>query len=154
MIHRHTATAAVAILAAALLVSTTARAAGPRVSASGVGGGVEDRQLVDERATFREGETVWFWTRVVEGQDGDRIRHVWTRAGEEKLSVGLTIGGPAWRTWSNKRMHPGAAGSWTVVAVDADGAELARATFVCEPADGGAVPDGTAAGGNGGASTR
>jgi hypothetical protein len=72
-----------------------------------------------------------FWTLVVGGSAGDRISHVWLRDGEEMLAVGLAIGGPHWRTWSNKTLHTGSAGSWAVEARDAEGRVLARDEFTC-----------------------
>ena len=97
----------------------------------GVGTEVVDRDLAGEKDAFAEGETVWFWTRVTGGADGDRIRHVWLREGEEMLSVGLTLGGPHWRTWSHKTLHAGASGAWVVEARDEDDRVLARSTFTC-----------------------
>ncbi len=98
---------------------------------SGVGSGVEQRTLVGVSDSFRVGDQVWFLTRVTGGSDGDRIRHVWLQDGEEKLSVGLTLGGSHWRTWTRKTMHPGSAGTWTVEARDAAGNVLATTGFVC-----------------------
>jgi hypothetical protein len=99
---------------------------------SGVGSGVEERALVGVSDRFRVGDQVWFWTRVTGGADGDRIRHVWLKDGEEKLSVGLTLGGAHWRTWTRKTLHPGSEGAWTVEARDEEGNVLATTVFVCE----------------------
>ena len=98
----------------------------------GVGSGVEERVLVGVSDRFEVGDQVWFLTRVTGGADGDRIRHVWLQDGEEKLSVGLTLGGPHWRTWTRKTLHPGSAGRWTVEARDEAGNVLATASFECE----------------------
>jgi len=106
------------------------------VSESGVGSGVEQRSLIGISDRFRVGDQVWFWTRVTAGADGDRIRHVWLQDGEEKLSVGLTLGGSHWRTWTRKTMHPGSAGAWTVEARDVAGNVLATASFVCVAPEG------------------
>jgi hypothetical protein len=107
---------------------------GPKVSEHGVGTAVEDRDLEGRKATFAEGERAFFWTLVEGGEAGDRITHVWLREGEEMLSVGLAIGGPRWRTWSNKTLHPGSAGSWAVEARDTEGRVLARDEFTCAAA--------------------
>jgi hypothetical protein len=120
--------AAVALFSAAGIAQEES---GLRVTASGVGTGVVDRQLEGEAESFPEGTQVWFWTRVEGGSAGDRIRHVWIFGGEEKLEVGLSIGGSHWRTWSNKMLHPGSVGTWTVEARDDAGAVLASATFEC-----------------------
>ena len=99
---------------------------------SGVGAGIEERVLTGISDRFQVGDQVWFWTRVTGGADGDRIRHVWLKDGEEKLSVGLTLGGAHWRTWTRKTLHPGSAGEWTVEARDEAGNVLATTVFVCE----------------------
>ena len=130
--------AAVAVVLAALMVLVlTFPVAGQEparlsIPESGVGSGVEERALVGVSDRFQEGTQVWFWTRVSGGADGDRIRHVWLQDGEERLSVGLTLGGPHWRTWTRKTLHPGSAGEWTVEARDEAGVVLATTRFVCE----------------------
>ena len=97
----------------------------------GVGTAVDNRLLVGESDRFRIGDEVWFWTRVSGGQEGDRIHHVWLKDGEEKLILGLSIGGSHWRTWSHKMMHSGSEGEWTVEARNQDGRTLASTTFLC-----------------------
>lgn len=97
----------------------------------GVGRAVEDRQLKDRSDSFPEGTRVYFWTRVLGGEAGDRIQHVWLHGGEEVVSVGLSIGGSHWRTWSHKTLHPGSAGKWTVEARDAEGNVIVRDEFLC-----------------------
>jgi hypothetical protein len=104
---------------------------GPRVEDHGVGSAIVDRNLEERKDTFVEGERAVFWTLVEGGDAGDRVAHVWLRDGEEMLSVGLAVGGPHWRTWSNKTLHPGSAGSWAVEARDPEGRVLARDEFTC-----------------------
>ncbi len=104
---------------------------GMRVTASGVGTGVEDHALVGEGTEFPEGTEVFFWTKVEGGQAGDRIVHRWSREGEERVSIGLSIGGPHWRTYSRKSLRKGDAGSWKVEALTEDGKVLATAEFTC-----------------------
>jgi len=104
------------------------------VTEHGVGTGIEERELQGQAESFAEGGKVWFWTRVVGGEAGDRVHHVWLKDGEEMLQVGLSIGGSHWRTYSHKTLHPGSAGSWTVEVRDADGQVLARDEFTCTPA--------------------
>lgn len=108
---------------------------GLTVPRSGVGTDVQDRELVGESDTFEEGREIVFWTLVDGGADGDAVDHVWIREGEEVVVVGLAVGGPRWRTWSRKTLHPGSAGSWKVEARDRDGNVLAEATFTCTPAE-------------------
>jgi len=109
---------------------------------SGVGTAVVDHELEGKGDRFEEGRQVVFWTRVVGGEEGQRIQHVWLHDGEEVISIGLALGGPHWRTFSRKTLYPGSVGKWVVEARDADGRVLARAEFECVPA--GSPPGGTA----------
>ncbi len=98
----------------------------------GVGTDVVDRVLKGKADSFPEGTRVFFWTRVVGGQEGDRIHHVWIKGGKE-LKIGLNVGGSHWRTHSNKTLHAGSVGDWVVEARDYDGNVLARQAFTCTP---------------------
>lgn len=103
------------------------------VSESGVGTGIVERQLVGRSDGFPEGAWVFFWTRVVGGESGDVIRHVWSHEGRLYMNAVLEIGGPHWRTYSSYRLSADSLGSWTVEARGADGAVLAREEFLCSP---------------------
>lgn len=135
----------IAVLALALTVGTAVSTAPTMaqeddtltVAEYALGTGVdEERNPVGRAETFAEGQQVWFWTRVVGGSEGQRIRHVWIKDGEVATTIGLTLGGPHWRTWSNKRMHPGSAGNWRAEVQDEGGKVLASAEFVCTAAGG------------------
>jgi hypothetical protein len=104
------------------------------VSEYGVGTDVVDLELKGKGDQFDEGTKVVFLTRVVGGTEGDRIRHVWFHDKEEVVSIGLTIGGAHWRTYSRKTLGPGSAGPWAVEARDSEDHVLARAEFTCVPA--------------------
>jgi hypothetical protein len=108
-----------------------ASASGIRVTEYGVGTGVEERELVGKGESFAEGTQVSFWTRIVGGTAGDRVRHVWLHEGKEVLSIGLSVGGDHWRTYTNKTLHPGSAGAWVAEVRAADERVLARQDFVC-----------------------
>lgn len=97
----------------------------------GVGTDVVDRELKGKGDQFEEGSKVVFFTRVIGGADGDRIRHVWLHEKEEVVSIGLTLGGSHWRTYSRKTLPPGTTGAWAVEARDAEDRVLARAEFTC-----------------------
>ncbi len=118
---------------APLAAQEAAQEAGkPVVEEHGLGTGVdEQRNLVGRATTFSEGQQVWFWTRIVGGSPGQRIQHVWVKDGEDVVTIGLSLGGPHWRTWSKKWMHPGSAGSWRAEVRDAQGEVLASEEFVC-----------------------
>jgi len=95
----------------------------------GVGRKVVNHRLVDRDDQFREGEVVWFLTRVLGGRRGERIRHVWLHEGAAVQSIDLVIGGSHWRTQSNKTLW--GLGSWTVEVRDREDRVLARAAFTC-----------------------
>ena len=103
------------------------------IAESGVGTGVENRQLVGRSDRFRIGSQVHFWTRVLGATRGDRIEHVWLRDGVEVTRVSLVIGGPSWRTYSALTLHASTTGNWSVEARDEAGRVLARSEFACVP---------------------
>jgi cytoskeleton protein RodZ len=102
------------------------------VSEAGVGTAVVNRALEGQGDRFAEGTRIVFWTRVLGGQPGDEIRHVWIREGAEVGSVTLAVNASHWRTHSRRTLREGAAGSWAVEARDASGRVLARREFLCE----------------------
>ena len=102
------------------------------VSAFGVGRRIVNRRLESQGENFEEGSVVWFQTRVVGGERGETIRHVWLRDGRAVQTVDLELGGSHWRTHSRKTLW--GAGEWAVEARDREGRVLARSDFVCVPA--------------------
>ena len=104
------------------------------VSDQGVGTRLVDRWLVGQSDRFPEGTRVAFWTRVLGGQPGQVIRHVWFREGQAVMSADLPVGGPHWRTYSRLLLAQGSAGSWATEARTSDGRLLARQEFLCEAA--------------------
>ncbi len=100
------------------------------VTESGVGTGVVDRRLAGQGTRFKEGSTVFFFTRVVGGASGQKLRHVWLHEGRVIQSIELSLGSAHWRTYSTKTLR--AKGNWAVEARSADDRVLARADFTCE----------------------
>ena len=100
------------------------------VTESGVGTGVVDRRLAGQGTRFEEGSTVFFFTRVVGGASGQKLRHIWLHEGRVIQSIELSLGSAHWRTYSTKTMR--AKGNWAVEARSADDRVLARADFTCE----------------------
>jgi len=134
--HARTRAAVVGLCAALSVPVLVAAQDEPRLSVGdhGTGSAIEDRNLVDRRTSFTEGERVAFWTLVVGGAPDDRVQHVWIHEGREGLSVGLAVGGSPWRTWSFKTLPAGSTGSWAVEARDPEGRVLARDEFTCAAA--------------------
>ncbi|UCF69449.1 MAG: DUF2914 domain-containing protein, partial [Acidobacteriota bacterium] len=101
------------------------------VAEFGVGQAVVHRQLVGRSDEFDLGDRAAFFTRVVGGASGERIRHVWLHESRQVQVIELELGGPHWRTYSEKRLR--AVGQWTVEARDTSDRVLARASFTCSP---------------------
>jgi cytoskeletal protein RodZ len=103
------------------------------VPESGVGTEVVDLKLRGETGRFEAGDAVYFWTRVVGGESGQLIRHVWRHEGQRVGFVPLELGGSHWRTYSRRELPSDRIGRWTVEAVDAQGRVLASHSFRCVP---------------------
>jgi hypothetical protein len=97
----------------------------------GVGTRIVHHQLENQAEHFEEGTQVWFWTRVLGGEAGEPIRHIWLYENREVGSVELILGGPHWRTQSSKTLHSGSEGRWAAEARDSAGLVLAKQEFTC-----------------------
>jgi cytoskeletal protein RodZ len=100
------------------------------VSEQGVGADIVNHRLVGVADQFPVGSAVWFWIRVVRGDPGEKIFHVWTHEGREVSKVELELGSGNWRTQSRIWLPLGLIGGWTVEARDRNGRVLAREAFV------------------------
>jgi hypothetical protein len=125
---------AVLALAALAAVGVPGTEGEVRVTDSGVGTAVVERELEGRADRFAEGTKVWFWTRVADGA-GQSVRHVWLHEGRERHVFDSRPRSADWRTWSNKMLHPGSTGAWVVEARDENDRVLARQEFRCEPPD-------------------
>jgi hypothetical protein len=101
------------------------------VTEFGVGRRVVNLSLEGESDHFAQGVRVCFSSRVLGGRRGEILSHVWLYNEKFQQSIKLPLGGPDWRTHSNKTL--GHAGPWAVEVRDADGNALARVTFTCDP---------------------
>ncbi len=101
----------------------------------GVGTRIVHHQLENQAEHFEEGTEVWFWTRVLGGEAGEPIRHIWLYENREVDSVELILGGPHWRTQSRRTLHPGSAGRWAAEARDSAGLVMARQEFISVKSD-------------------
>lgn len=99
---------------------------------AGLGRRVVDRRLEERSKRFEEGSVAWFSTRVLGGEPGDSIRHVWLREGKLVESILLELGGSHWRTHSHKTLW--GTGQWTVEVRDPEDRVLTTAIFDCVPA--------------------
>lgn len=112
--------------------AAAAASSGMTVSEYGLGTGVRNRALVGEGTRFDEGERIYFLTRVLGGEAGGSVDHVWMRNGVEMARIPLDVGGPSWRTYSSKTIHAGTGGAWAVEVRDASDRTLARAEFTAD----------------------
>ena len=106
----------------------------------GVGTGIVNHQLENQAEHFKEGTEVWFWTRVLGGEAGEPIRHIWLYENREVYSVELTLGGPHWRTQSHKTLHSGSVGRWAAEVRDLTGLVMARQEFTSVKTDSTVLP--------------
>jgi cytoskeletal protein RodZ len=104
------------------------------VPEAAVGSAVVDLQLRGRGDRFEPGQSVYFWTRILGGSDGQLIRHVWRHEGQQVGYVPLELGGAHWRTYSRRELPADRIGRWTVQVVDDQGRVLAKASFECVPA--------------------
>ena len=101
----------------------------------GVGTRIVHHQLENQAEHFEEGTEVWFWTRVIGGEAGEPIRHIWFHENREVGSVELILGGPHWRTQSSRTLHSGSEGRWAAEARDSAGLVMARQEFTSVKTD-------------------
>jgi hypothetical protein len=97
------------------------------VSEFGVGRRVVNLRLEGESDRFPVGERVCFSTRVLGGQRGVVLHHVWIFEGKVEQTIPLRLGGADWRTHSTKTIL--SRGAWAVEARDGNGRVIARANF-------------------------
>ena len=102
-----------------------------KVGEFGVGTDVVDHRLVGRGDRFREGTVVWFWTSVLGGRPGDKIRHVWLHGGRSVAVAELNVNAAHWRTQSRRPLPEGSTGDWTVEARDPEGHVIASVGFTC-----------------------
>jgi transcriptional regulator with XRE-family HTH domain len=101
------------------------------VADAGLGTSVVEHALNGRSDRFAEGTRVFFWNRVLNGEKGMVLRHVWKLGDEVVMLSELAIGGPHWRTYSSYILPPGSTGTWTVEAIGPDGRVLFHKEFVC-----------------------
>jgi len=106
-----------------------------KVGEFGVGTDVVDHRLVGRGDRFREGTVVWFWTSVLGGRPGDKIRHVWLHGGRAVAVAELNVNAAQWRTQSRRPLPEGSTGDWTVEARDPEGHVIASVGFTCVAAE-------------------
>ena len=142
--HRHWS--AVLLLAAAIVLPSTARAQDPTqagaakpaaaattaaTAEAAVGTSIADRTLAGAAESFPKGtEKLYCFSRVSGAADSE-IEHVWYKGDAEQARVKLKVGGSPWRTHSSKMLGEDASGDWRCDVVQ-DGKVLQSVKFKVE----------------------
>jgi hypothetical protein len=79
-------------------------------------------------------ERVCCFTQILGAPKPTTITHVWYHEGKTMAKVNLPVRAATWRTYSSKKIWPTWTGTWEVKILDENGAVLATAEFVIEPA--------------------
>ena len=99
---------------------------------------VIEREPMDEiESVGLETEELFYFTELRD-LGGQTVVHRWSQGGEVRAEVSFDVGGPRWRVYSRKALHPSWTGEWTLEVVSASGEILRSDRFVYEAAE--AVP--------------
>ncbi len=114
----------VAGLALVLAMPSLASAKAERVI---VCASVENREPSGAASSFPAATAELFCFSELSGAEGaNEIAHVWSKDGKEVFRQTLSVKAGHWRTWSRKKVSPGA---WKVTVLDGSGAEIGSASF-------------------------
>jgi len=90
--------------------------------------GVENREPVEEGASFDAGTKVWCWSRI-HNAAGTKVQHRWKRDGKQEWSATLKVGSRRWTTYSRRQVKPG---SYQVEVVSEDGNVIGSVSFTVQ----------------------
>ncbi len=103
------------------------------VAESAIATSVEDRAPVGAAESFSvEVGTLYCFSKITGGSEGDSITHKWYRGEELMAEVTLDIKYANHRTWSSKRLLPSWTGEWKVEIADGEGNVLETLSFTVE----------------------
>ncbi len=89
---------------------------------------VVDREPVNEKSTFAEGEVAVCWLKIVDAPVGDSISVEWYLKDELMYTNRLALKYASMRTYANKTLYQ--AGNWRVVVKSDNGVALASKEIV------------------------
>lgn len=89
--------------------------------------GVQNRQPVGIADSFADGQEITCFMRVRNPGPKRTLRHQWYHGDTRKSSVAISVGGPTWRTWTQRPVY--GTGSWRVDIVDEAGEVLHTVPF-------------------------
>jgi len=87
--------------------------------------GVENKEPVEEGASFAAGDKVWIWSRIT-GAANTTVKHVWKKNGQELWFASLPVKGNRWTTSSRRTVQPG---QYVVEVQGEDGSVLGSVSF-------------------------
>ncbi len=96
---------------------------------------VKDREAVGSAARFPSSVgRLYCLTKIVGAAEPTTVTHLWFHGDTQVHKVELTVGGPAWRTYSYKTIPPGWTGEWRVDVEDAKGVVIYSIPFTISDA--------------------
>ena len=90
---------------------------------------VVDREPVDKLDSMNSDKRQMHYFTELNNLQGHTVIHQWEYNYKVMYEKSFTVGGPRWRVWSSKTIHPGWSGSWTVNTLDEDGTNLHSESF-------------------------
>ena len=82
---------------------------------------IHEREPLNWVTTFSSDRSVIFFFTDVRNLTGRTIIHRWKWNGKLMADVPIEVGGPRWRAYSIKTLHPSWLGEWTVTVIDPAG---------------------------------
>jgi hypothetical protein len=103
------------------------------VSRSAVCTAIQDREPSGTQETGEykaEIGVIYFWSEIMAKDLPGAVKHRWSQDGKQVFEIELSLKNPRTRTWSTKKIAPGA---WKVEVVSASGEVLKSAEFKIVP---------------------
>jgi hypothetical protein len=88
-----------------------------------------EREPLDSVTTLGNDQGVIFFFTDLRNLAGRTVIHRWRWNGTVIADVPIEVGGPRWRAYSSKSLHPSWLGAWTVAVVDQTGEVLVEREF-------------------------
>lgn len=96
---------------------------------------VKDREAVGSATRFPSSVgRLYCLTKIVGAAEPTTVTHLWFHGDTQVHKVELSVGGPAWRTYSYKTIPAGWAGEWRVDVEDAQGVVIYSIPFTVSDA--------------------
>ncbi|UCE86695.1 MAG: DUF2914 domain-containing protein [Deltaproteobacteria bacterium] len=96
---------------------------------------IHEREPLNWVTELRNDRTVIFFYTDLRNLTGRTVVHRWKWNGRPMGDVPIEVGGPRWRAYSIKTLHPSWLGEWTVTVVDPEGEVFIEKAFTYVEAD-------------------